>query len=307
MKRELLSPLAVMLGAAVAFAACSSDGPDLSAPSTESSPDSTVGTPTTEPTASPTTDPDAPSTTDRPAQPQGFAAGHLSFFGDCPALLGYMQTEASERVTAWGLGGGIVPMGGDVMTATAADAAAPTAEGERSAQATVAPAPVEAPAADTFSGTNTQEVGVDEGDIVETDGEFVYVANSDGLRIVRVADAEVVGQPELPNGSHQLLLDGDRLLVVTTSWDGSADTIVSLYDVSDPANATLLRRSHLEGSVLATRSVDDVARLVISTSFDTRLPFVQPSEFGLDEERALERNRQINGVARINRHSGQRR
>jgi len=293
MKRELLSPLAVMLGAAVAFAACSSDGPDLSAPSTESSPDSTVGTPTTEPTASPTTDPDAPSTTDRPAQPQGFAAGHLSFFGDCPALLGYMQTEASERVTAWGLGGGIVPMGGDVMTATAADAAAPSAEGERSAQATAAPAQVEAPAADTFSGTNTQEVGVDEGDIVETDGEYVYVANSDGLRIVRVADAEVVGQPELPNGSHQLLLDGDRLLVVTTSWDGSADTIVSLYDVSDPANATLLRRSHLEGSVLATRSVDDVARLVISTSFDTRLPFVQPSEFGLDEERALERNRQI--------------
>ena len=36
-----------------------------------------------------------------------------------------------------------------------------------------------------------------------------------------------------------------------------ADTIVSLYDVSDPANATLLRRSHLKGAVLATRSVDE--------------------------------------------------
>ena len=103
----------------------------------------------------------------------------------------------------------------------------------------------------------------------------------------------VVGEPELPEGSHQLLLDGDRLLVVTSSWTGSADTIVSLFDVSDPANATLLRRSHLEGAVLATRSVDDVARLVISTSFDTRLPFVQPSQFGLDEELALERNQQI--------------
>ena len=202
-----------------------------------------------------------------------------------------MQAEASERVTAWGLGGGgFVPMGGDVMT-VAEDAAAP-ADAERSAQATVAPAPVGAPA-DTFSETNTQEIGVDEGDIVETDGEYVYVANSDGLRIVRVADAQVVGQPELPEGSHQLLLDGDRLLVVTSSWAGSADTIVSLYDVSDPANATLLRRSHLEGAVLATRSVDDVARLVISTSFDTRLPFVQPSQFGLDEELALERNQQI--------------
>ena len=48
---------------------------------------------------------------------------------------------------------------------------------------------------------------------------------------------EVVGEPELPNGSHQLLLDGDRLLVVTSSWTGSADTIVSLFDVTDPTNA----------------------------------------------------------------------
>jgi Beta propeller domain len=290
MKRELLSPLAIVLGAAVAFAACSSDTPDVSAPTTESSP----GTTTTQPTASPTTDPGAatPTTTDQHTQPQGFAAGHLSFFGDCPALLGYMQTEASERVTAWGLGGGgFVPMDGDVMMA-AEDAAAP-ADAERSVQATVAPAPAGAPAADTFSTTNTQEIGVDEGDIVETDGEYVYVADNVGLRIVRVEDAQVVGEPELPNGSHQLLLDGDRLLVVTSSWDGAADTIVSLYDVTDPANTSLLRRSHLEGSVLATRSVDDVARLVISTSFDTRLPFVQPSQFGLDEERALERNQQI--------------
>ncbi len=295
MKRELLSPLALsigtVLGVTVALAACSSDGPQASTPTTSSSPDTTAGTPTTEPTATPTTDPDTPSTTDRQPQPQGFAAGHLSFFGDCAALLGYMQTEASERVTAWGLGGGgFVPMGGDVMMA-AEDAAAPADVG-RSVEATVAPAPVGAPA-DNFSETNTQEIGVDEGDIVETDGEYVYVANSDGLRIVRVADATVLAEPELPEGTHQLLLDGDRLLVVTSSWTGSADTIVSLYDVSDPANATLLRRSHLEGAVLATRSVDDVARLVISTSFDTRLPFVQPSQFGLDEELALERNQQI--------------
>ena len=144
-----------------------------------------------------------------------------------------------------------------------------------------------------YSETNTQEVGVDEGDIVETDGEYVYVANNDGLRIVSVAGAEVVGEPELPEGTHQLLLSGDRLLVVTSSWTGSADTIVSLFDVADPSNAVLLRRSHLEGSVVATRSVDDVARLVITTSFDQRLPFVEPSQFGLDEDRALERNQQI--------------
>ena len=138
-----------------------------------------------------------------------------------------------------------------------------------------------------------QEVGVDEGDIVETDGEFVYVANSDGLRIVSVANAEVVAEPELPQGGHQLLLDGDRLVVVTSSWSGSADTIVSLFDVADPTDPALLRRTHLEGGVVATRAVDGVARLVITTSFDQRLPFVQPDQFGLDEDSALERNKEI--------------
>ncbi len=168
----------------------------------------------------------------------------------------------------------------------------------RGGQTPTTPAVAAAPAAtqDTpseFSGTNTQEIGVDEGDIVETDGEYVYVANTDGLRIVSVADADIVAEPELPSGSHQLLLDGDRLVVVTSSWSGSADTIVSLYDVADPASPVLLRRSHLEGNVVATRSVDGVARLVITTSFDQRLPFVQPNQFGLDEDTALERNQQI--------------
>ena len=32
---------------------------------------------------------------------------------------------------------------------------------------------------------------------------------------------------------------------------------------------------------------------MISTTFDQRLPFVQPNQFGLDEESALERNKQI--------------
>ncbi len=296
MKRELLSPLVIALGAMIAVTACSPDGVEVTSTSTETldGPSVTTDIPTTLPGGStpgtpPDTDPDDEPNSDPSGGPQGFASAQLEFFGDCPAVLDYMRAEATERVTAWGLGGGGYYYGeGDVVlretTAATDSAAAPTA-----GAAEVAPAQVPG----GFSETNTQEVGVDEGDIVETDGEFVYVANQDGLRIVRVSDADVVAQPELPQGSHQLLLSGERLLVVTSSFTGSADTVVSLFDVSDASAPNLLRRSHLEGSILATRSVDDVARLVISTSFDQRLAFVQPSQFGLDEERALERNQQI--------------
>ena len=216
-------------GVLLAVSACSSDG------STTEPTDTTRST-----TATPTTSPGATtSTVPASGRPQGFAA-RLEFFGDCPALLSYMQTEAAERVTAWGLGGGPFYYGDDrAMVDEMAEA---------DTAATAAP-DAGIPATGSYSGTNTQEVGVDEGDIVETDGRFVYVANADGLRIVSVTDAEVVAEPELPQGSHQLLLDGQRLLVVTSSWSGSPDTIVSLYDVADPTNPSLLRRSHLEGNV----------------------------------------------------------
>ena len=272
MKRERLLPL-MFAGVLLAVSACSSDGSTTEPTDTTRS---TTATPTTSPGA-------ATSTVPASGRPQGFAA-RLEFFGDCPALLSYMQTEAAERVTPWGLGGGMFyPGDGRVMVDEMAEA---------DTAATAAP-DAGLPATGSYSGTNTQEVGVDEGDIVETDGRFVYVANTDGLRIVSVADAEVVAEPELPQGSHQLLLDGQRLLVVTSSWSGSPDTIASLYDVADPTNPSLLRRSHLEGNVVATRSIDGVARLVISTTFDQRLPFVQPNQFGLDEESALARNQEI--------------
>jgi hypothetical protein len=273
MKRERLIPLA-LASALLAVAACSSDAP--TDPS-EAAPETTTAVPSTVPGSDPSTT-TAPG--DTAPRPQGFA-GRLEFFGDCPALLDYMQTEATERVTPWGLGGGGRFYGeGDLAAsddAGAVEEAAPTA-------------PV---AGEDYSGTNTQEAGVDEGDIVETDGRYVYVANTDGLRIVAVADADVVAEPDLPEGSHQLLLDGPRLVVITSSWSGSPDTIVSLFDVADPTSPSLLRRSHLEGNVVATRGIDGVARLVISTSFDQRLPFVQPNQFGLDEKSALERNKAI--------------
>ncbi len=98
MKRERLIPLALATASLLVAASCTND--ESARPSTSG--DSTVATTpgdttTTEPAR---TTPD--STVPRP-RPQGFASANLEFFGDCAALLSYMQTEASERVTAWGL------------------------------------------------------------------------------------------------------------------------------------------------------------------------------------------------------------
>ena len=95
-----------------------------------------------------------------------------------------------------------------------------------------------------------------------------------------------------------MILDGNRLLVATQGYT-TADTVVSVFDVSDPTNPALLRRSHLEGRLVASRATDGTVRLVLSSSLAARLSFVHPDQFGLDEERSLERNKQI--IERVGR------
>lgn len=225
-----------------------------------------------------------------PTLPVGaFGESRLTFFGDCEALGTHMREIATARVTPWGLGGGWGPWDPwGPIPAFENDAMADAADGGFDA-------PVGAPATTTpeFSGTNVQEVGVDEGDVVETDGRYVYSVTDGVLRIVEVAGARVVATPDLPSGDHQLLLDGDRLLVATSGWTGGGATTVSVFDVTDPAAPRLLQRTQLEGRLVASRSIDGVVRLVLSSSFDARLPFVDPSMFGFDEAGALARNREI--------------
>jgi hypothetical protein len=104
MKRALTVSTAL---AVLVTVGCSSDGPDQAAQVTDSRPTpSTLATATDRTDPTDTTDPTVPVVTD-PSQTGPFGFARLSFFGDCAALLTYMQLEARERVTAWGLDGGI--------------------------------------------------------------------------------------------------------------------------------------------------------------------------------------------------------
>ena len=280
---------AILVATTMAIAGCVADDSDSAPPTTR--PTSTTAPGRTDDTAP--DEPDEPGTGTSVPRQAGFGRSRLTFFSDCSALLGYLQAESLERVTAWGLGGGYPYWRGGPVPMAAIDSVGGAPEATEAPAAFDDQASAEPGAAGSFSSTNTQEVGVDEGDIVETNGTEVFVAGQDGVRIIDVASARVLDQLDLPQGTHQLLLDGKRLLVVTAPWTGVEDTIVSLFDVADPSNASLVRRSHLEGRVVASRAIDGTARLVLSSSIAVRLPFVYPDQFGLDEDRALEENQRI--------------
>ncbi|MBI4934227.1 MAG: beta-propeller domain-containing protein [Actinobacteria bacterium] len=216
----------------------------------------------------------------------GFGSSRLRFFDDCPALLGYLRDESLARVGPWGLGGGYYgPWGGPMFAMEDSSGGRASAATETTAAGVAAPP--------DYSGTNTQEVGVDEGDVVETDGTHLYIAGADGVRIVAVDSATVVNTLDVQQGNHQLLLDGTRLLVITQQYTSYQDTIVSLFDVGDVSDATLLHRSHLEGQLVASRSIDGMARLVLTAAIANRLPFVTPDRFGMNEDSAQAENERV--------------
>ncbi len=84
--------------------------------------------------------------------------------------------------------------------------------------------------------TNTQEEGVDEGDIIKTDGNYLYIANADKktVSIVDVSDEEMAETAEMSVNSvervKELYVNGDTLVVVGDSFDKEPEVNAFSYD-----------------------------------------------------------------------------
>ena len=247
------------------------------------------------------------------------AAGALPAFAGCDALVAHMQALALPRVTAYGFpygltrreaGGGWMrpgPYGPDrsVSAAKAVDKAGVTvpAAGESagaggSNQKGNAASAAGAAVGPGGTGTNLQEHDVDEADIAKTDGDTVVSLRHGKLRVFTVADGrpKARGALALSNlTAHELLLSGDRVLVVGRMRDrGDARWHLlglSLVDISDRDAPRLLGTQAITGSHVSTRMVDGVARVVLSSS--PYLVFQGPGWRDDAERRAVARNRRI--------------
>ena len=144
------------------------------------------------------------------------------------------------------------------------------------------------------STTNVQEAGVDEPDTVKTDGSTIFAFAGGHLRAVDVTQPEprLVGRLALEDGyDHQMLLRGDRLLVLYRVFGGGAVAIdarvpreppslaavtapdsafevtrLALVNVADPAHPRLLRTLDVESNLVAARLTGDTARVVLSAT-----------------------------------------
>jgi uncharacterized secreted protein with C-terminal beta-propeller domain len=126
-----------------------------------------------------------------------------------------------------------------------------------------------------YSTTNVQEKGVDEPDMVKTDGEHIYLLNSGALSIVKswpAEESEEVGTLALKGHPQQMFLSGDRLLIYSADWSEDEDrswrnfTRLEIVDVSDRTEPLVIASKRLDGELVSARMIGDDVYTVINHS-----------------------------------------
>lgn len=148
-----------------------------------------------------------------------------------------------------------------------------------------------------YSGTNNQVAGVDEGDIVKTDGRSLFVIAGDGVDIVSAwpaASLAVSSHIAVDGDERSLFLRGSRLTVISQDnrWsavDGTAEpmdgrfgwwgvgqwqpqVIVTVIDVADPTSPKILEKTALDGWLQDAREIDGRVFVVAQDNLDIPAP-----------------------------------
>ncbi|MEM2952653.1 MAG: beta-propeller domain-containing protein [Candidatus Bathyarchaeia archaeon] len=130
-----------------------------------------------------------------------------------------------------------------------------------------------------FSTTNVQVVGVDEADIVKTDGEHIYLIANNTILILKAYppnQAQVLSKITFTNAYPAGIFissDGKRLAVlgskytipqVRYSYYIDVKTFIRVYDISDKTNPVLKRDFTMSGSYFNSRMIGEYVYAVIS-------------------------------------------
>ena len=197
----------------------------------------------------------------------------LKRFADCAALTRYARAHVKTELSpsaGWERG---APARGAPDPAAGGDAVGGPASPEDSSRS---------------SGTNVQEAGIDEPDIVKSQGSVVYALAAGALHAVGTAGDDgphVRDTLKLTTWDNQLLVAGDRALVigyldspiyaVPQEDDPNAriaapdyyepSTIITEVDIGDPSHLRIVRTETVDGLFVAARLNGSTARVVVSS------------------------------------------
>src|SRR5580700_5533085 len=218
--------------------------------------------------------------------PQAVIKASLTAFHSCSDALAALRGAAEASVTPYGMPrvAGASPRTGVAYAAsgvaTAPEAAAPAGAG------TAGGAASSSAAAPAYSGTNDYTAGVDEPDLVKTDGRRIVTVSGSSLEVIDAATRQVTGTLDLSSsgvqyGQLNLLLSGDRVLVISTSASeaGPASPTVPQYGpkfilVDLAGQPRVLASYTISGNLVDARLTGSIVRVVTDSAPNIVFPGV---------------------------------
>ncbi|SDH88468.1 beta-propeller domain-containing protein [Nonomuraea jiangxiensis] len=200
-----------------------------------------------------------------PPPKAGLGAVRLVAYDSCEELLSGLREHTARNVTPYGLGSSNPMMAME-------DSRAAVLPNQRTATTP------------EHSTTNVHEAGVDEPDLVKTDGDRVITVTDGTLRIIDTATRKITATLELAKANtgvvapSDLLVAGDRALVLlhdggmmaARTFAPSGDTRYVLVDLA--AEPRILSSVRAEGTYLDARMVGSTVRLVIRNQPEIMFP-----------------------------------
>lgn len=144
-----------------------------------------------------------------------------------------------------------------------------------------------------FSGTNNQTVGVDEGDIIKSNGRNIFSLNQNSIHIIdpnptKPTILSTIDVPTKRGNVSDLYIESNHLVVIGTSWVqygypkelitpfgsdfaptySTSNTFVLVYDITNPSKPVLSKDMDYEGSYVSSRLIDDKLYVISSKSFN---------------------------------------
>ncbi len=170
-----------------------------------------------------------------------------------------------------------------------------------------------------FTTTNVQEAGVDELDLVKTDGSYLYVARDDAFAVVRSwppeSSAMVASIPQSGWTDGLFLYSGSAAVISTHSrsrlggmaptWQGGS-VHIDLVDLAMKDKPVVARTIDIEGRLVGARMIDGQIYAVVSSSpkmpdaawelvwrDDLGLPVLPPNASETEREAAMAAAREV--------------
>jgi uncharacterized secreted protein with C-terminal beta-propeller domain len=201
--------------------------------------------------------------------------GALKPFNSCDGVLQYFKDQAPDYL--------IERTGGGVATNEAGTPPRRTALPKQSrADDSSGTAAESAETPPAHSTTNVQEAGVDEPDIVKTDGKRIVAVGQGRVHLIGLDGGKMTLRKTLPDTNvRNVFLSADRVLVFSGQaaqssglglpWAGQ-QAVMSMYDISSLSDPRPIATLTINGEVLDARLVGTQVRVVTVSSPDVDAP-----------------------------------